>query len=221
MNHVLSSSNNFSLKEVFFAILLFWLVSKLPSSYCTLQYSWFYSLLLDIWVKILIKSALHCWWEVLYYWVQVFAVWLPLLQTLLGVAIELLVLVLQGCFGLLISDQLLLQLLFSPHLFLLHLALQVISILLVKVFPEFVITIFLIFQVGKFGFPGFFEFLVFLLFLLLFSFSSLNLFFQGFFILMFQDFLFSFFFPLDLCLFLLKFIDLRVQSFDLVVLDLT
>ena len=76
------------------------------------------------------------------YWVQVLSVRLPLLYTLLGVTFELFVSVLMSCFCLLIGLQFLPQFLLSPHLLLIHLTLQLISIFLVKVLSELVVVVF-------------------------------------------------------------------------------
>ena len=109
------------------------------------------------------------------YWVQVLSIRLPLLETFLGVALELLVLVLVGSLGLLVSLQFLSQLLLSHHLLFFHLTLQLVSIFLVEIFPELIVMIFSLLQGSQLVVPGLLELLIVILLLLLLPLSLLNL----------------------------------------------
>ena len=109
------------------------------------------------------------------YWVQVLSVRLPLLETFLGVTLELLVLVLVGSLGLLVGLQFLSQLLLSHHLLVFHLTFQFVSIFLVEIFPELVIMILSLLQGSQLVIPGLLELLIVILFLLLLPLSLLNL----------------------------------------------
>lgn len=124
-------------------------------------------------------------------------------------------------FGLLVSEHFLLQLLFPFLFFFFHLAFEVISIFAVQIFSKFLIVVFSAFEFGEFGVPGFFELFIIHVFLFFFPFSPLDLVLEGLFILVFQYFFFFLFFAFDFCLFFLEFIDLGVQSLDLVVFYLT
>lgn len=80
--------------------------------------------------------------------VQVFAVRLPFLQALLRVALELLFLVLDVGLCLFCLGELPSELLFSLLLFLLHLALQLVSVLEVHILPELLLVRLLLLEGG-------------------------------------------------------------------------
>lgn len=135
--------------------------------------------------------------------VEVLPIGVPLVQTLLGVAPELFVLILQVGFGLLGLLELVPQLFLPQTLLLIHLSLQLFSVFMSYVLSEMLIALLLFLQSRKLLIPSFFEFLIFLLLFFLLSFFLFHLIFQGVLILPFKNLFLLCFFPFNLCLFFL------------------
>lgn len=167
------------------------------------------------------SSLLHGGWQVFDDWVEIFSVWLPFFQAFLSIALELLVLVLQVSLSLFSLCELSSEFLFSLLLFLLHLPLQLISILLVNILSELILVRLFLFKRGQLFFPCFLELMVIFKFLVFLTSSSFHLVFQWLFILLLEDTLLFCFLPLNFSLLLLKFFDLVIETLHVVVLDLT
>lgn len=153
--------------------------------------------------------------------IEIFAIGLPLLHAFLGVALELSFLKFEGSLGLLVSLKFLSQLLFSLILLFLHLPFEIFSIFCIEVLSKFFVVVLSFLEGRQFVIPGIFEVLIVSDFLLFFSFSPFNLIFQRLFILLFQNFLLILLLSLNLSLFLLKLLDLRVESFNFIIFHLT
>ena len=152
--------------------------------------------------------------------IQILAVGLPFLQALLRIALELLLLVLDVRLCLLRLCELTSELLLPLLLLLIHLALQLIGVLEIHVLSELLLVGLLLLQRGQLVLPCFLELVVLLVLVLLLFLAALNLILEGFFVLQLQNPLLFGLLPLDLGLFLLQFLDLAVEFFDFVVLDL-
>lgn len=111
------------------------------------------------------------------YRVHVFAVSLPLLQTLLGIAFKLFILVLQIRLHSLGILELLSDLALPLSLLLFHLSFKLVLILFYRLFSEIVVICLSLINFRKFWFPSFFESLVIFLLLFFLSLSLFHLFF--------------------------------------------
>jgi len=153
--------------------------------------------------------------------IEILAIGLPLLHAFLGVALKLPFLKFESSLGLLVRLKFLSQLLFSLILLFLHLPFEIFSIFCIEVLSEFFVVVLSFLEGRQFVIPGIFEVLIVSDFLLFFSFSPFNLIFQRLFILLFQNFLLILLLSLNLSLFLLKLLDLRVESFNFIIFHLT
>lgn len=166
------------------------------------------------------SSLFHGGCQVLNDRVEVLSVRFPFFQAFLSVTLELLVLVLQVSLRLFSLCELSSEFLLSLLLLLLHLPLQLISILLVDILSEFLLIGLFLLESGQLIFPGFFELMIVFKFLLFLTSSSFHLVFQWLFILLLEDTLLFCLLPLDFSLLLLKFLDLVIETLNIVVLDL-
>lgn len=156
----------------------------------------------------------------LYYRIQIFTIVSPFFGAFLGIALELLFLVLEVGFHLLGFVQFPSEVVLSYSLLLVHLSFQLILMLFQLLLSEFVFFALFVLELTNFRVPGLFKSLIISYFFFLLIFTLFHLIFQRLLILFLQFLLLFFFFPCKLIFFSLELVNLLGQPFNLFILYL-